>query len=105
MMLMECVPVHGQSFRKRITTAIGRPFLRNAYLREYKRRRKIDPDRLAYYRAWASLRRLAIYGRWLRIGPAQTGCRPDVLRRLDHIPVLERYLQKWSGVPVHLEVN
>jgi aminoglycoside phosphotransferase (APT) family kinase protein len=102
MMLMECVPVHGQSLRNQITTAIGRPFLRSAYLREYNCRRKIDPDRLAYYQAWASLRRLAIYGRWLRIGPAQTGCRPDVLRRLDHIPVLERYFQKWSGVRVHL---
>jgi len=104
LMLMECVPVHGQRLLQRCATRIGRPFLRHAYLKEYSRCHAIDQGRLAYYRAWAALRRLAVYGRWLGDGPASAGCKMNLLARLDrgHLVALEHYFSKWSGIEVHL---
>lgn len=104
LMLLECVPVLGQQFLERCATRIGRHFLRRSYLAEYSSLRAIDEERLAYYRAWAALRRLAQYGRWLSAGPACSGCKTSLLARLDlgHLIKLEEYFTKWTGVEVHL---
>jgi aminoglycoside phosphotransferase (APT) family kinase protein len=89
-----------------------RPFLRVArgilarrYLRAYRRRLPLDDVRLTYYGAWAALGRLARYGRWLSVGPGNTGCKPLAFRNAGpaQCEALCSYFARHSGVGVRLE--
>jgi len=104
LMLMQCVPVHGKGLWERLAIVCGRPMLWWQYLRAYRRRAPLDPDKLAYYRAYAALRRLARYGRWLHAGPEVTGSKPSLLGHLSptHLAALADYFHQWTGVAVHI---
>ena len=75
-----------------------------AYLSLHYAAKPVDGRRLTYYRAWAALRRLAVYGRWLCAGPASTGAKPSAARRLSpsHLRDLCRYFERFTGTRVRL---
>lgn len=106
LMLLACSPIRGRTPRERLALRVGSVFLRRWYLRAYRGRRPVDEHRLSYYRAWAALRRLCGYGRWLQAGPQSTGCKPCSLRYLtpEHLATLELYFRRWTGVEVCLGV-
>lgn len=105
LMMMDCMPPMRGSSYNHVVASTGKLWFRRWYLRSYHWRSRLDRSKLAYFRAWAALRRLCAYGRWLRAGPAATGSKPTSLGHLSpaHIERLERYFEKWSGVAVHLE--
>ncbi len=104
MMLMQCVPPRELTFRERLSVGVGRFWLLRWYLKAYRTRRPLDRAKLSYYRAWAALRRLCCYGRWLHGGPLATGSKPTALQHLTpgHLETLQNYFQKFSGVNVSL---
>ncbi|HEV3261361.1 MAG TPA: phosphotransferase [Gemmataceae bacterium] len=104
LMLMQCVPVQGKDPWERLAIRWGRPMLWWQYLHAYRRRAPLDWGRLAYYRPYAALRRLARYGRWLHAGPEVTGSKPSLLEHLSpaHLAALGRYFHKWTGVAVRI---
>jgi aminoglycoside phosphotransferase (APT) family kinase protein len=103
-LLFDCVPVAENSLFDEMILPIGRTLLEVGYLYEYKRRMAVDDQKLAYYKALATLRRLAGYGRWLRASPLATGCKPSSIRYLcpHHLKIVENYFRKVSGVSVQL---
>src|SRR5262249_39221570 len=104
-MFMDCFQLKPQWWLERAGLWIGRIMLRQRYLRAYRRRIRLNLGTLAYYRAWAALRRLGADGRWLDAGPSSTGAKPTTVRNLtqEHINIFCRYFEKWSGVRVSLE--
>lgn len=104
LMMMDCMPGARDSAYARLAVSAGRTWFRRWYLRSYRWRTRLEPCKLAYYRAWAALRRLCAYGRWLSVGPSATGSKPTSIGYLTsaHIRVLEQYFRKWSGVGVRL---
>lgn len=74
------------------------------YLSAYRRRLSLQEDKLKYYLAWATLRRLSHFGRWLRAGGRVTGNKPSLVKRIssDHLRALYRYFERLTRVPVGL---
>jgi aminoglycoside phosphotransferase (APT) family kinase protein len=101
--LMESV-CPDSAWMTKLAVCSGRPIFGWRYLRAYERARPLDHARLAYYRAWATLRRLCWYGRWLAGGGETTGSKPCILNRVqpDHVASVVRYFRKWTGVAVRL---
>jgi aminoglycoside phosphotransferase (APT) family kinase protein len=99
-MLMYTTPVEGTNLRERLLTPVVRWFLIRHYLRVYACRLGLDRRTLRYYLAWATLRRLAVYGLWLRAGPQSTGCKPSSIRHLKpgHVKTLQECFRHWTGV-------
>ena len=106
-MLLACIQPKHVTALDRLGLFAGGLFFRRRYLIGYRRCLPIDKARLVYYQAWAALRRLCHYSRWLRASPAVTGCKPSALEQLsgDHVHTLEAYFQKWTGTPVHLDAD
>jgi hypothetical protein len=106
-MLMECVQPEAERTYGPVARHTGRWLCRRWYLRTYRRRRSLDTARLAYFRAWAALRRLCVYGQWLRAGPQSTGSKPSLLEHLhlDHLETLQTYFHKWTGVRACLKLS
>jgi len=104
LMLMQCVAVQAQGVWERLAIFCGRPMLWWQYVHAYRRRAPLDWDRLAYYRPYAALRRLARYGRWLHAGPEVTGSKPSLLEHLSpaHLAALSGYFHTWTGVAVRI---
>jgi aminoglycoside phosphotransferase (APT) family kinase protein len=104
LMLMDCCPVGENSLFDQVLLPIGRSLLRMWYSYEYKKRMRVDEQRLRYYKGLAALRRLAGYGRWLNASPLSTGCKPSSIRYLcpHHLKVLQAYFRKNTGVGVNL---
>src|SRR4029434_8995902 len=78
----------------RALAAVARPILVARYLRGYRRRRRLDPDRLAYYEVATALRALvqtgcARGGRGRAVGP---------LERWDYATRLAPRTQQLTGV-------
>jgi aminoglycoside phosphotransferase (APT) family kinase protein len=98
--LMYTTPVEGISLRERLLTPLVRWLLIRSYLRVYAARQGLDLRTLRYYLAWATLRRLAVYGLWLRAGPQCTGCKPASIRHLkaNHVEMLQECFRHWTGV-------
>jgi hypothetical protein len=103
-MELQCLPAPSPGWQ--------RPFLRlvrgvvaRRYLRAYRRRLPLNEVRLNYYSAWAALRRLARYGRWLSVGPGSTGCKPSAFRNAGpaQCEALCSYFARHAGVDVKLE--
>ena len=84
--------------------AAGRPFFVRRYLRAYREHFPIDTKKLAYYRAWAALRRLCRYGKWLTAGAACATCKPCAIQHITRsdLASLETYFRRWTGVRVRL---
>jgi aminoglycoside phosphotransferase (APT) family kinase protein len=80
---------------------------RKWYLDAYRARRPLDEATLAYYRAWAALRRLCCYGGWLAAGPCASGCKPAALGHLTptYLDALRRYFTEHTGVEVQFEAR
>jgi aminoglycoside phosphotransferase (APT) family kinase protein len=102
LLLLECVPVAAKGLWERLAILVGRPVLSGWYRHVYRRHRDLDEERLAYYRAWAALRRLVRYVRWLRAGPGVSGCKPCLVEHLgpDLLGALCRSFRRWAGVKV-----
>jgi aminoglycoside phosphotransferase (APT) family kinase protein len=102
--LMDCCPVGDMSLFDQLVLPIGRTLFPFFYWYEYKKRRPVDEDRLNYYKALATLRRLAGYGRWLDASPLATGSKPSSIRFLcpHHLKVLQSYFCKATGVRLTL---
>jgi aminoglycoside phosphotransferase (APT) family kinase protein len=99
-MLIYTSPVEGTNLREHLLTPAVRWFLIRHDLRVYASRLGLDLRTLRYYLAWATLRRLAVYGMWLRAGPQSTGCKPSSLRHLTtgHVKNLQECCRHWTGV-------
>jgi aminoglycoside phosphotransferase (APT) family kinase protein len=104
LMLMECVRAGEETLLDRLMIPLGRTLLVALYLLAYRRRHPLDDQLLSYYRAWAALRRLCQYGRWLCAGPCVTGSKPNLLEHLGPAQLipLEHSFQKWTGIAVRL---
>jgi aminoglycoside phosphotransferase (APT) family kinase protein len=104
LLMIECFPHPANGLWGRAAVPVGRWLTRWGYLAGYRRERPVDERRLAYYRAWAALRRLALYGRWLCAGPASTGSKPSAAHRLRpaHLRDLCRYFERYTGTRVRL---
>ena len=102
---LHCLPPPPPPWWERPFVPIVRGVLARHYLRSYRWRLPLDQARLTYYGAWAALRRLANYGRWLNAGPGSTGCKPSALRRVSpgHCEEVCDYFARHSGVEVKLE--
>jgi aminoglycoside phosphotransferase (APT) family kinase protein len=104
LVLAECTPAKSVSRLAQLRVAAGRPFFVRRYLRAYREHFPIDTKKLAYYRAWAALRRLCRYGKWLSAGEACGTCKPcaiQLIKRSD-LASLETYFRRWTGVRVRL---
>src|SRR5262249_27386609 len=103
-MLLECAPPDDLGPWDQFFTWVGRSAFRAWYLRAYRQRVRVDEGKLAYYRAWAAFHRLCRYGRWLRVGPAESGYKPSAVRHLKrgHLRKMTRYFREWSGVKISL---
>jgi len=103
-MTLECMAEDHPSRYDRFWVGVGRWLFALWYQYAYRSRLPLDSERLGYYRALAAFRRLCHYGHWLHSGPTMDGRKPCAIHHLqpDHIHVVERYFQKWSGVPVAL---
>ena len=104
LMLMQCFPLRPWVSLQWPLLWVGRRLLRWLYLLAYRRRRPLDPAKLAYYRGWAALRRVCSYGIWLHASPRVTGSKPSSLWHLtpSHLHSLCRYFHKWTGVRISL---
>ena len=104
LVLFWSAPVEIPTYLQRLIAWPGRSMLRRRYLRAYRRHLSLNRRTLAYYVAWAALRRLCGWGRWLRAGPCSTGSKPSVLRYLspESVGVVGQCFHQWSGVPVSL---
>jgi hypothetical protein len=103
--LVHCCPPPPSARWQRPFVPLARGVIARRYLRGYRRRLPIDDKRLTYYGAWAALRRLALYGRWLSVGPGSSGCKPSALRHVGpaHCETVCRYFARHSGVEVKLD--
>ena len=101
---MTTAPVYDASPLTRLMLPVGRAMTRMMYFNGYRRRLPIDRTRLRYYQAWAALRRLARFGRWVCVGPHVNGYKPDARLHVQvgHVADLERYFARYSGVAVRL---
>jgi len=84
----------------RLLDPAARWVLIRSYLAVYHRRLGLDRRRLRYYLAWAALRRLGVYGMWLRAGPQSNGCKPSSIRHLrtGHVEALQECFRRCTGV-------
>lgn len=100
-----CCPAPVPARWQRPFASAVRGIIVRRYLRAYRRQLPVDEERLTYYGAWAALRRLARYGRWLSVGPGSTGYKPSSLRHVGpaHCEKLCRYFARHSKVEVHLD--
>jgi aminoglycoside phosphotransferase (APT) family kinase protein len=104
LLLIDTAPVRLTTIWRWLMSIPGQGLLRRRYLRAYRRRLPIDDQKLRYYRAWAAFRRLAVWGRWLYLGPHVTGAKASTVAQLTprRLGFLAGYFQKWSGVAISL---
>ena len=102
--LLKSAPFETANPSHQLAIWIGRALLWQGYLHAYRRQLPVDKGKLAYYIAWASLRRLCSYGRWLTAGPTSTGSKPTSLRYLGpkRLQSLRRCFQQWTGITVQM---
>lgn len=103
-LLVDTFPVRMTSWRHWLISLPGQGILRRRYLRAYRKRMPIDEQKLRYYLAWAALRRLLMWARWLYAGPLASGVRPATIRELTRrrLEFVAHYFERYSGVAIHL---
>ena len=84
---------------ERLLSRPARWILKRRYLRIYQRHFPLDLDVLNYFLAWAAIRRLAMYGTWLRAGSQVNGYKPTSLKYLTrrHLRALRDTFQRSAG--------
>jgi aminoglycoside phosphotransferase (APT) family kinase protein len=104
LLLLKTAPIELPGLWEQVSSIPGRWALHRWYRMAYLKRCPCDPERLRYYLAWASLRRLCRHGMWLAHGPAITGHKPSSIRHLDgaRIRALEDSFGRSAGIKVHL---
>jgi aminoglycoside phosphotransferase (APT) family kinase protein len=105
LLLMRTAPVRIRTLSERILAGPCRWALCRRYFRTYSRRQGIARVKLRYYLAWASLRRLAVCGAWLRAGPEVTGFKASSIQYVsaDHVDALANCFWRVTGVGVDLK--
>jgi aminoglycoside phosphotransferase (APT) family kinase protein len=95
----------GNNWWQRFITVPGRWLFQKSYLFAYNWRLPLDNRRLAYYLAWASLRRLCHRERWMRGSPEITGCKPCFIRylRLERAQVLLHCFHHNTGIALSVK--
>lgn len=103
-MIGDSVPVENLSMWQWPAMIIGRVLFRELYLWAYRQYLPIDPDRLRYYLAWASLQRLCRWQAWSLEGRLGATSKPCVKRMLTPalFRFMERYFQRHTGVAIQL---
>ncbi len=83
-------------------TLPGRWLFWKSYLHAYRKRLPLDEQTLAYYGAWAALRRLCRRGMCLRTSPRVNGCKPALHHylNLERIDCLLEFIRRPSGIVV-----
>ncbi len=106
-MFLDCMQIDQTGWWPRFNYWGGRYLLCAGYLAAYCRHLQLNPVTLAYYSAWAALRRLCIYGAWLKAGPAAYGTKPASLGKLTqaHVDRFCRYFEHHTGVAIALQVD
>jgi aminoglycoside phosphotransferase (APT) family kinase protein len=104
LLLIRSAPVDVPALWHRLISPLVRLMLRRRYLRAYRRRLPLDPDRLAYYFAWAAFRRLLRWDMWLHATPRVTGSKPSAMRYLcpEQVNFVRDSFHRWAGVAVRL---
>jgi aminoglycoside phosphotransferase (APT) family kinase protein len=104
MLLFKSVSLDWQGLWQNVAHWPGRFLLLQGYLEAYHQRLPLERTLLRYYYAWAALRRLCKYGRWLRASPISTGSKPSLLEHLSAAGIdrLSHCFRRWSGVNVTL---
>jgi aminoglycoside phosphotransferase (APT) family kinase protein len=104
LVLTECTPAKNTGPLDRVSVWVGRAWFVRWYLRTYRRRMGLDESTLVYYRAWAALRRLCRYGKWLNANGISGVCKPSAVARIHPADwrILETYFEKWTGIRVRL---
>jgi aminoglycoside phosphotransferase (APT) family kinase protein len=104
LLLVDTFPVRMTKWRHWLVSLPGQGILRRRYLRKYRRLLPIDNQKLRYYRAWAALRRLLTWSRWLHAGPLNAGVKLSTAGQLTRprLEFLAHYFEKYSGVAIHL---
>jgi aminoglycoside phosphotransferase (APT) family kinase protein len=94
----------GHNWWQRFTTLPGRWLLQAYYLHSYRQRLPVDDRKLAYYLAWACLRRLCQREQWMRASPQITGCKPSFIQYLkwERADVLMRGFQQPTGIALQV---
>jgi aminoglycoside phosphotransferase (APT) family kinase protein len=102
LVLVECTAPKNRTLLDRLTVRAGRLWFVRWYLRTYGWRLPIDRETLTYYRAWAALRRLCRYGKWLDNRGICGVCKPCAVQQIrrEDWQVLEAYFERWTGVRV-----
>jgi aminoglycoside phosphotransferase (APT) family kinase protein len=85
-------------------TLPGRWLFWKSYLHAYRNRLPLDEQKLAYYMAWAALRRLCRRGMCVCTSPQANGCKPALHHYLssERIDCLIEFIRKPSGVVVQV---
>jgi aminoglycoside phosphotransferase (APT) family kinase protein len=106
-MFMDCMQIRRPGWWQGFNFWGGRVLLRSGYIAGYRRCLPLDSDRLAYYCAWAALRRLCMYGACLKIRTTISWWKPASLGNLsqEHIDSFCRYFKRVTGVPITLSVS
>ena len=104
LLLLRHAPNEGKNLWERLLIDVGRSILATVYLAICRRHMSIDDAKLAYYEAWAVLRRLVRYGEFLRAGPQTIGAKPSLCKHLsrDHVETLGRRFERLTGVALRL---
>lgn len=107
LVLMETTDVPAPNALGRVLRIPGRVLVRRFYLRAYGLKRRIDWNRIGYYKAFAALRRLTRWGMWRRESPEVTGCKPTAIALLADggLRALEECFRKHTGLAVRLRVK
>jgi aminoglycoside phosphotransferase (APT) family kinase protein len=107
LMLMETTEVPAPNLLGRLLRIPGPFLVRRFYLRAYGLKRRIDWNRIGYYKAFAALRRLTRWGMWRRESPEVTGCKRSAIVLLADggLRALEECFHKCTGLAVRLRVK
>jgi aminoglycoside phosphotransferase (APT) family kinase protein len=103
LILMRSAPVGiGKTWWERLNALPGRWLFWKYYLWAYRRRLPLDEQKLAYYEAWAALRRLCRRGICLRTSPQTNGCKEALHDYLatERLDCLVEFIRKPSGIIV-----
>jgi aminoglycoside phosphotransferase (APT) family kinase protein len=104
LMLLRCAPIVGKSRGQRAGILLGRKFVEQFYLIGCHRQMEVCERKLAYYHAWAVLRRLVSSLCFRVADPMLFGVKPSMRSRLpqEHLEDLVAEFQRLTGVQLHL---
>jgi hypothetical protein len=102
---LHCAPNIARNRWQRFLMAVGQVILEKVYLFACRRRMELDQRKLAYYQAWAVLRRLCRCCRCLIDGPRAMGIKPSWVQHVDHehLAQLCAHFRRITGVAVTLD--